>query len=54
MGMNKEKAAEEPTRKEYRAPRLVTYGDLRTLTRAPKGGTKGDGGDGRPTFNTRA
>ena len=54
MGMNKEKAGEKGSRKDYRAPRLVTYGNLRTLTGAPKGGSKGDGADGRPTHNTRA
>lgn len=30
-------------KKPYRPPRLVAYGDLRTLTMA-KGGNKGDGG----------
>lgn len=33
-------------RKPYRPPRLVVYGDLRSLTMA-KGGTKGDG-TGKP------
>ncbi len=31
-------------KKPYRPPRLVTYGDLRSLTRTSvKGGVKGDG-----------
>ncbi len=35
-------------KKPYRSPRLVTYGDFRSLTRgAAKGGMKNDGG-GRP------
>ena len=38
------------SKKTYRSPRLVVYGDLRRLTMA-KGGTKGDGG-GKPA--TRA
>lgn len=33
-------------KKPYRPPRLVAYGDLRTLTMA-KGGNKNDGG-GKP------
>lgn len=33
-------------KKPYRPPRLVVYGDLRTLTMA-KGGSKNDGG-GKP------
>ncbi len=37
-------------KKAYRPPRLVVYGDFRSLTRA-KGGTKGDGGGGKA--NTR-
>ncbi len=32
-----------PAKKPYRPPRLLVYGDLRSLTTA-KGGTKGDGG----------
>ncbi len=37
-------------KKTYRPPRLVVYGDFRSLTRA-KGGTKSDGGGGKA--NTR-
>ena len=56
MGMNREKqsSGQSETKKAYRSPRLVVYGNLRTLTSQVKGGGKGDGGDGRPTFNTRA
>ncbi len=33
-------------KKPYRPPRLVTYGDFRSLTgTSSKGGTKGDGGN---------
>ena len=55
MGMKQEKQSSEQsgTRKDYHPPRLVAYGNLRALTGALKGGTKGDGSDGRPTFNTR-
>lgn len=35
-----------PKKKPYRPPRLVAYGDLRTLTKA-KGGINNDGG-GKP------
>lgn len=35
-------------RKPYHAPRLVEYGDLRTITRA-KGGTGNDGGGNPPS-----
>ncbi len=35
-------------KKAYNSPRLVTYGDFRTLTRvSAKGGTSNDGG-GKP------
>lgn len=34
---------ENRKRKPYRRPRLVAYGDFRTLTQTGKGGTKGDG-----------
>ncbi|MFQ5656813.1 MAG: lasso RiPP family leader peptide-containing protein [Candidatus Methylomirabilales bacterium] len=34
---------QRPKRKAYRPPRLVVYGNFRSLTRA-KGGTKQDGG----------
>ncbi len=35
---------ENRKKKPYRSPRLVTYGDFRSLTRvASKGGVKGDG-----------
>ncbi len=37
--------SENRKKKPYRPPRLVTYGDFRSLTRtSAKGGTKGDGG----------
>jgi hypothetical protein len=41
--------AATPSRKKkpYRPPRLVAYGDLRTLTMA-KGGSRADGG-GKPS-----
>lgn len=39
-----------PKKKPYRPPRLIAYGDLRTLTMA-KGGTKGDG-TGKPSTRT--
>ena len=35
-------APSAPKKKTYHTPRLVEYGDLRTITRA-KGGTKSDG-----------
>ncbi len=36
---------ENRKKKPYRSPRLVTYGDFRSLTRtSAKGGVKGDGG----------
>jgi hypothetical protein len=39
---------EKRKKKPYRPPRLVAYGDFRTLTRATtKGGTGNDGG-GKP------
>ena len=34
---------EKPKKKNYRRPRLVAYGDFRTLTRTGKGGSQGDG-----------
>lgn len=34
---------ENRKRKPYGPPRLVAYGDFRTLTQTGKGGTKGDG-----------
>ena len=37
----KKSKRENKKRKPYRSPRLVSYGDLRTLTRA-KGGSKPD------------
>lgn len=40
-----------PKRKAYRPPRLVVYGDFRSLTRA-KGGTKSDGGGKANTRST--
>ncbi len=37
-------------KKPYRSPRLVTYGDFRSLTRTQaKGGVRGDGGTKPPT-----
>lgn len=38
---------ENVKKKPYRRPRLVAYGDFRTLTRA-KGGTSNDGGGQKP------
>ncbi len=38
-------------KKSYRQPRLVVYGDFRSLTRA-KGGTKNDGGGKASTRST--
>ncbi|MEE9171321.1 MAG: lasso RiPP family leader peptide-containing protein [candidate division NC10 bacterium] len=36
---------ENRKKKPYRPPRIVTYGDFRSLTRTQsKGGVKGDGG----------
>lgn len=41
----KSKGQNQKKKKQYRPPRLVTYGDFRSLTRAgAKGGMKGDGG----------
>lgn len=41
----KSKGQNQKKKKQYRSPRLVTYGDFRSLTRAQaKGGAKGDGG----------
>jgi hypothetical protein len=39
------------TKKPYRAPKLVVYGDLRRLT-ASKGAGANDGGGGKP--NTKS
>lgn len=39
--------AENRKKKPYRSPRLVTYGDFRTITRA-KGGSANDGGGPKP------
>ena len=37
--------SENRKKKPYHPPRLVTYGDFRSLTRTQaKGGSKGDGG----------
>lgn len=36
------RAPSTPKKKQYRAPRLVEYGDLRTITQG-KGGTMDDG-----------
>jgi hypothetical protein len=38
---------ENRKKKAYRPPRLVTYGDFRSLTRA-KGGGANDGGGAKP------
>jgi len=40
------------SRKRYATPEVVVYGSLQTLTRA-KGGTRGDGGGGKPTTRIR-
>jgi len=40
--------ATKPRKKPYRSPRLVAYGDLRTLTRTKKG-TSSDGGGAKPS-----
>ena len=46
-----EKSSEEPMAlKPYSAPRLVVYGDLRTIT-ANKRRTGADGGGGATTFS---
>lgn len=42
---------QHPKKKPYRPPRLVAYGDLRTLS-MEKGGTKSDGG-GKPRTRAR-
>lgn len=34
---------EDRKKKPYRTPRLVAYGDFRTLTQTGKGGNKADG-----------
>jgi hypothetical protein len=52
MGMKNNSDAPEE-KKLYQAPRLVTYGTLQRLTSGVKAGTKADGPDGRPAFNTR-
>lgn len=41
------KPAANPGRKPYRAPRLVTYGNLPRLVTMAKGGRRNDGG-GKP------
>ena len=46
-GQNKNQGKKK---KPYRSPQLVTYGDLRTLTRT-KGGTSNDG-QGKPRTKT--
>lgn len=37
------------TKKPYRSPRLVVYGDLRRLTTTAKGGVASDGGAKPPS-----
>ncbi len=46
----KKSKRENRKKKAYSSPRLVTYGDLRTLTRT-KGGTSNDG-QGKPPTKT--
>jgi hypothetical protein len=41
--MTTKKQASKLKRRPYRAPKLITHGDLRTMTMA-KGGALGDGG----------
>lgn len=41
-------APHAPTKKPYRAPRLIEYGDLRTITRG-KAGNMDDGTGAAPT-----
>ena len=46
--MTTKKQVSKPKKRPYRAPKLITHGNLRTMTLA-KGGALGDGGSNPKT-----